>query len=193
MAIEAGARAGMVAVDDTTIDYLRGRPFAPTGRLWDRAVAYWRTLMSDPGAKFDKVVTLDAADIKPQVTWGTSPEMVTTVDGKRARSGEGERSRRSASRMERALEYMGLEPTRRSPRSRSTRCSSAPAPIRASRTCARPRRWCEGKRVAGNVKLAMVVPGSGLVKRRPSGGARPGVHRGAASNGASRAARCASA
>ncbi len=92
MAIEAGARAGMVAVDDTTIDYLRGRAFAPKGELWDRAVAYWRTLVSDPGAKFDRVVTLDAAAIKPQVTWGTSPEMVNTIDGARARSGADRRS-----------------------------------------------------------------------------------------------------
>ncbi len=82
MAIEAGARAGMVAADDTTIDYLKGRPFAPQGELWDKAVAYWRTLHSDEGAQFDQVVKLDAAQIKPQVTWGTSPEMVVAVDGR---------------------------------------------------------------------------------------------------------------
>src|SRR5687768_7048697 len=82
MAIEAGARAGMVAVDDTTIDYLRGRPFAPKGELWEKAVTCWRMLKSDEKAIFDKVVRLEAASIKPQVTWGTSPEMVTTVDGK---------------------------------------------------------------------------------------------------------------
>ena len=82
MAIEAGARAGMIAVDDTTIEYIRGRPFAPKGDLWEKAVAYWRTLKSDEGAAFDKKMKLDAAQIKPQVTWGTSPEMVTTVDGK---------------------------------------------------------------------------------------------------------------
>jgi len=81
MAIEAGARAGMVAADDTTIDYIQGRPFAPKGELWDRAVAYWRTLQSDADAVFDRIVTLDAVQIKPQVTWGTSPEMVTTIDG----------------------------------------------------------------------------------------------------------------
>src|SRR3954470_9820166 len=80
MAIEAGARAGMVAVDDTTIEYVKGRPFAPKAPLWDAAVAYWRTLRSDPGAKFDREVTLEARDIKPHVTWGTSPEMVTSVD-----------------------------------------------------------------------------------------------------------------
>jgi len=80
MAIEAGARAGMIAVDDTTINYLKGHPFAPSGPHWERAVSYWRTLHTDPGAKFDLVVTLNAADIKPQVTWGTSPEMVIAVD-----------------------------------------------------------------------------------------------------------------
>jgi 3-isopropylmalate/(R)-2-methylmalate dehydratase large subunit len=82
MAIEAGARAGMVAVDDTTINYLKGRPFAPSGPHWERAVGYWRTLHSDPGAKFDMVVLLNAAEIKPQVTWGTSPEMVVSVDSR---------------------------------------------------------------------------------------------------------------
>ncbi|HXD51200.1 MAG TPA: 3-isopropylmalate dehydratase large subunit, partial [Burkholderiales bacterium] len=81
MAIEAGARAGMVAVDDTTIDYLKGRPLAPKGALWERAAAYWRTLKSDDDAKFDKVIALDAATIMPQVTWGTSPQMVTSIDG----------------------------------------------------------------------------------------------------------------
>src|SRR5438067_919714 len=82
MTIEAGARSGMVAVDDTTIRYLKGRTFAPKGELWDKAVAYWRTLKSDEGAKFDKVVTLDASEIKPQVTWGTNPQMVAPIDSK---------------------------------------------------------------------------------------------------------------
>src|SRR5437867_5942259 len=82
MAIEAGARAGMVAVDDVTIEYLRGRPFAPRGEMWDRAVAHWRTLQSDPDAMFDRVVDRDAAAIAPQVTWGTSPEMVTNIEGR---------------------------------------------------------------------------------------------------------------
>src|SRR3989344_4460358 len=81
MAIEAGARAGMIAVDEKTIEYFRGRPYAPKGELWDRAVLTWRGLTSDPDAKFDKEVALNAADIKPQVTWGTSPEMVVPVDG----------------------------------------------------------------------------------------------------------------
>ncbi|RYE74090.1 MAG: 3-isopropylmalate dehydratase large subunit, partial [Oxalobacteraceae bacterium] len=82
MAIEAGARAGMIGVDDTTINYVKGRPYSPAGPHWDQAVHYWRTLHSDPGARFDLVVTLNAADIKPQVTWGTSPEMVVAIDGR---------------------------------------------------------------------------------------------------------------
>src|SRR5690606_27660897 len=81
MAIEAGARAGMIAVDDTTINYVKGRPYAPKAEQWDAAVAYWRTLHSDEGAGFDAVVELNAEDIQPQVTWGTSPEMVTSIDG----------------------------------------------------------------------------------------------------------------
>src|SRR5919201_480769 len=80
MSIEAGARAGMVGVDDTTLQYVKGRPMAPKGVEWDAAVAYWRTLKSDPDAKFDREVTLDAREIKPHVTWGTSPEMVVAVD-----------------------------------------------------------------------------------------------------------------
>src|ERR671936_1148427 len=109
MAIEAGARARMVAVDETTIEYLRGRKFAPKGAEWERAVAYWRTLKSDPGAKFDREVTLDAREIRPHVTWGTSPEMVATVeDTVPDPDKEKDATRREA--MERALHYMGLEP-----------------------------------------------------------------------------------
>jgi 3-isopropylmalate/(R)-2-methylmalate dehydratase large subunit len=81
MAIEAGARAGMVAVDDKTIEYVKGRPYAPTAELWDQAVANWRTLHSDTDAEFDKVIHIDASSLKPQVTWGTSPEMVVAIDG----------------------------------------------------------------------------------------------------------------
>src|SRR5689334_13239547 len=109
MAIEAGARAGMVAVDDTTIEYVRGRRFAPVGPQWEQAVAYWRTLHTDPGAKFDMVVTLNAAEIRPQVTWGTSPEMVTTVDG-RVPDPDHERDPVKRDAMEKALVYMDLKP-----------------------------------------------------------------------------------
>src|SRR5258708_4881563 len=109
MAIEAGARAGMIAVDDTTIDYVKGRPFAPKAVEWDAAAAYWRTLKSDPDAKFDREVKLDAREIRPHVTWGTSPEMVISVDESVPDPDkEKDSSRRDG--MERALLYMGLKP-----------------------------------------------------------------------------------
>ncbi|HWQ37396.1 MAG TPA: 3-isopropylmalate dehydratase large subunit [Burkholderiales bacterium] len=163
MAIEAGARAGMVAVDETTIEYLRGRPFAPKGELWDRAVAYWRTLKSDPGACFDRVVELDGAVIKPQVTWGTSPEMVDTIDG---RVPDPARIADPVKRgsVERALRYMGLEPDTPIKQIRVDKVfigsctNSRIEDLRAAAAVVR------GRRVAPNVKLAMVVPGSGLVK-----------------------------
>src|SRR5690606_37477072 len=109
MAIEAGARAGMVAVDDTTIDYLKGRPFVPSGAECDQAVEYWRQYKSDEGAHFDRVVELNAAEILPQVTWGTSPEMVTSIDG-RVPDPEREKDPVKRDAMERALAYMALEP-----------------------------------------------------------------------------------
>ena len=163
MSIEAGARAGMIAVDDTTIDYLKGRPFAPTGVLWDRAVAYWRTLKSDDGVRFDRVVTLDATTIAPHVTWGTSPEMVTTIDG-RVPDPDAEKDPVLREGIERALAYMGLEPG--TPIGDiaidkvfiGSCTNSRIEDLRAAAAIAR------GRRVARNVKLAMVVPGSGLVK-----------------------------
>src|SRR5258706_10488882 len=109
MSIEAGARAGLVAVDELTVAYLKGRPFAPGGALWDRAVAHWRTLKSDQGAKFDREMTVDARSIKPQVTWGTSPEMVVTVD-ERVPDPDKEKDTIRREGIERALAYMGLEP-----------------------------------------------------------------------------------
>src|SRR4051812_25125114 len=112
MAIEAGARAGMVAVDEVTIDYVKGRPFSPSGPTWDAAVTYWRTLKSDPDAKFDREVKLDAREIKPQVTWGTSPEMVVTVD-EAVPDPEKEKDGTRREGMERALVYMGLKPRTR--------------------------------------------------------------------------------
>ena len=111
MAIEAGARAGLVAVDEKTIAYCKGRPFAPTGLAWDQAVAHWRTLQSDPGAKWDAVVELDAAQIQPQVTWGTSPEMVLPVDG-RVPDPDKEKDAVKRGAIERALAYMGLQPNK---------------------------------------------------------------------------------
>jgi 3-isopropylmalate/(R)-2-methylmalate dehydratase large subunit len=165
MAIEAGARSGMVAVDDTTIGYLEGRPFAPRGVLWEKAVAYWRTLRSDEGAQFDKVVKLDAAQIRPQVTWGTSPEMVVAVDGRVPDPAKySDPVKREAA--ERALRYMGLAANTPIADIRIDKVfigsctNSRIEDLRAAAAIAR------GKHVAANVKLAMVVPGSGLVKQQ---------------------------
>ncbi len=163
MAIEAGARSGMVAVDERTIEYFRGRPFAPTGVLWDQAVQYWRTLHSDPGAHFDRVVEIDARQIEPQVSWGTSPEMVLPV-GSRVPDPDRETDAVKRSGMERALEYMGLKPNTPITDIRIDKVfigSCTNSRIEDLREAAAVVR---GKRVAGNVKLAMVVPGSGLVK-----------------------------
>ncbi len=165
MSIEAGARAGMVAVDDVTLDYLRGRPFAPQAELWERAVAYWRTLTSDEGARFDANVQLAAADIEPQVTWGTSPGMVTNVGG-RVPDPAAETDATKRAGMTRALEYMGLEPG--TPMAEialdkvfiGSCTNSRIEDLRAAAAVVR------GKRVADNIRLAMVVPGSGLVKRQ---------------------------
>ena len=163
MAIEAGARSGMVAVDQTTIDYFKGRPYPPEGALWDQAVAYWRTLHSDPDAGFDRVVEIDAAQIAPQVSWGTSPEMVLPVDA-RVPDPEKEKDEVRRSGMERALQYMGLEPNTPMTDIRVDRvfigsCTNARIEdLRAAAAVAK------GRRVASNVRQAMVVPGSGLVK-----------------------------
>jgi 3-isopropylmalate/(R)-2-methylmalate dehydratase large subunit len=163
MAIEAGARAGMVAVDDATIEYLKGRPFAPSGPDWDVAVSYWRTLKSDPGAKFDREVTLRAAEILPQVSWGTSPEMVVPVDGE-VPDPEREKDAIKREGMERALQYMGLKPRTRITDIKLDKVfigSCTNSRIEDLRIAAAV---VIGRRVAPNVRLAMVVPGSGLVK-----------------------------
>lgn len=165
MAIEAGARAGMVAADDTTINYLKGRPFAPQANVWEQAVAYWRTLHSDAGAEFDAVVTLDAATIKPQVTWGTSPEMVVAVDGRVPDPVTmNDAVRREGA--QRALQYMGLlanTPIAEISIDKVFIGSCTNARIEDMREAAAIVR---GKHIAANVKLAMVVPGSGLVKKQ---------------------------
>jgi 3-isopropylmalate/(R)-2-methylmalate dehydratase large subunit len=165
MSIEAGARMGMVAVDDTTLEYVRGRPFAPSGELWDQAVAAWSDLHSDADAVFDRIVELRGEDIKPQVSWGTSPEMVLPVDGilpdPEAMENE---SQRTAAR--RALEYMGL------------RAGMAITDIKPDRvfigSCTNSRiedlraaaEVVRGKHVAPSIKQALVVPGSGKVKQQ---------------------------
>ena len=174
MAIEAGARAGLVAVDDKTIEYGRGRPFAPVGAAWDAAVSHWRTLQSDPGAHFDRVVEIDASTLVPQVTWGTSPEMVVGID---ARVPDPERERDATRRgsIERALAYMGLEPNKRIDDIRIDKVfigSCTNSRIEDLREAASVVRRL-GRRVAANVKLAMVVPGSGLVKAQAE---REGLH-----------------
>jgi 3-isopropylmalate/(R)-2-methylmalate dehydratase large subunit len=165
MAIEAGARAGLVAVDETTIDYIQGRPYSPNGEVLRHAVQYWRTLHSDADAKFDQVVELRADEIQPQVTWGTSPEMVLPIS-ERVPDPEKERDPNKRSAMERALQYMNLTP--------NTLLSSIPIDKVFIGSCTNSRiedlRAAAkvvdrlGKKVSPTVKLAMVVPGSGLVK-----------------------------
>src|SRR5215467_8387859 len=165
MSIEAGARAGMIAVDDTTIAYLEGRPFAPKGEFWERAVEHWRTLKSDPGARFDRVVSLDAATIAPQVTWGTSPEMVTTIEG-RVPDPDREKDPLVREGIERALTYMGLEPNTAMKDIRVDKVfigSCTNSRIEDLRAAAK---IVQGRRKADNVKLVLVVPGSGQVKRQ---------------------------
>ncbi len=165
MAIEAGARSGLVGVDDKTIDYVRGRPFAPTGTDWDNAVSIWNNLRSDPDAQFDHTVEIDAARVQPCVTWGTSPEMVASIDD-RVPDPDGEPDPVKREGMQNALVYMDLLPG---------------TPIRGIRpdkifigSCTNSRiedlreaaRVVAGKRIAKSVKQALVVPGSGLVKRQ---------------------------
>jgi 3-isopropylmalate/(R)-2-methylmalate dehydratase large subunit len=163
MAIEAGARAGMVAVDDKTIEYFRGRPYAPKGALWDLAAPAWRELRSDVDAKFDKEVVLNAAEIKPQVSWGTSPEMVVAVDGRVPDPAQESDAVKRGS-YERALRYMGLvanTPIRDIRLDKVFIGSCTNSRIEDLRAAASV---VKGKKVAKNIKLAMVVPGSGLVK-----------------------------
>ena len=165
MSIEAGARAGMIAVDDTTIDYIKGRPFAPTEEQWDTAEAAWKTLTSDEDAAFDKVVRLDATAIEPQVSWGTSPEMVTSINGLVPNPANVEDATR-ADGMRRALEYMDLTPD--TPMTEITldrvfigSCTNSRIEdLRAAAAV------IQNQQVADSVKQAMVVPGSGLVKRQ---------------------------
>ena len=163
MAIEAGARAGMVAADDTTIDYLRNRPFAPRGADWDKAVAYWRKLHSDEGARFDRVVQIDASAIKPHVTWGTSPEMVVTIDAS-VPDPEKEPDAVKREAMERALQYMGLTPRTSMQDIKIDKVfigSCTNSRIEDLRAAAAV---VKGRHKADSVMLALVVPGSGLVK-----------------------------
>ena len=165
LAIEAGARAGIIAADATTVTYLQGRPHAPKGAQWDQAVEYWKTLHSDDDAVFDTVIEMNAAEIEPQVTWGTSPEQVLAVGGKVPNpASEADPVKRAG--IERALQYMGLKADM--PLTDITidkvfigSCTNSRIEdLRAAAVVAK------GKKIAANVKLALVVPGSGIVKRQ---------------------------
>lgn len=165
MAIEAGARAGLVAVDDTTMEYVKGRPYAPTGELWDKAVVGWRNLRSDRDAVFDKGLVIDASEITPQVTWGTSPEMVTSIDGSVPDPSSVQDSGKKKS-MERALVYMDLTPGTPMTEIFVDKVfigSCTNSRIEDLRVAAEV---VKGKKVADNIKQALVVPGSGLVKKQ---------------------------
>jgi len=165
MAIEAGARAGMVAVDDKTIEYVKGRPYAPTGELWNKAVANWCELKTDRDAKFDREVHIDGASIQPQVTWGTSPEMVVPV-GSRVPDPDQESDATRREGMRAALNYMGLKantPITDIEVDKVFIGSCTNSRIEDLRAAAQV---VEGQKVSGRLKLAMVVPGSGLVKQQ---------------------------
>ncbi|MFZ4124507.1 MAG: 3-isopropylmalate dehydratase large subunit [Rickettsiales bacterium] len=164
MSIEAGARAGLIAPDEKTFEYLKGRPMAPKGELWDKAVAWWKTLPSDADAKFDAEITLNAADILPQVTWGTSPQDVLPINGKVPSPTDFEEARRET--IARSLEYMGLTagtPLTDIAIDKVFIGSCTNGRIEDLRAAAK---IVDGKKVASSVKLAMIVPGSGLVKQQ---------------------------
>ena len=174
MSIEAGARAGLVAVDEKTIQYVQGRPFAPSGVELQDAAAYWRTLESDADAHWDRVVEIDASQLTPQVTWGTSPEMVVSIDG-RVPDPEREKDAGRREGIERALAYMGLEPNKAIVDIRIDKVfigSCTNSRIEDLREAAAVVKRL-GRRVASSVKLALVVPGSGLVKAQAE---REGLH-----------------
>jgi 3-isopropylmalate/(R)-2-methylmalate dehydratase large subunit len=165
MSIEGGARAGMIAPDDKTFAYLLGRPMAPKGAAWDQAVAYWQTLKSDEGAHFDSIIKLDASKLPPIVTWGTSPEQVTTIEGMTPDPAKiADEAKRNA--VVRALEYMGLQA--------NTKITDIPLDVIFIGSCTNGRiedlraaaKVVDGKTIAGSLAYAMIVPGSGLVKEQ---------------------------
>lgn len=165
MSIEAGARAGLIAPDEKTFAYLKGRPMCPQGEDWDKAVAYWSSLPSDEGAQYDTVVTLNAADIIPQVTWGTSPQDVLPIDGSVPDPAQEQDATKRAA-IERALDYMGIKA--------NTKLQDIPVDKIFIGSCTNGRiedfrevaKIVEGKKIADSIKLAMIVPGSGLVKEQ---------------------------
>ena len=165
MSIEAGARAGLIAVDQTTLDYIKGRPFAPSGALWDQAAGTWQALRSDPDAVFDRVITIDARDLQPQISWGTSPEMVVTIDAC-VPDPQDESDPVKREGMIKALEYMGLTP--------GTPMTAIRPDIVFIGSCTNGRiedlravaAVVKGRKVADSIKQALIVPGSGLVKQQ---------------------------
>ena len=165
MSIEAGAKVGIVAVDDKTVDYVKGRPFTPIDENWDLALEYWKTLHSDDDAHFDESIVIDASMIKPQVTWGTSPEMVVDINGSTP-DPEKEKDQVKAESIRNALKYIHLEP--------NTSLSSVAIDKVFIGSCTNSRiedlriaaSVAKGKKIADNIKLALVVPGSGLVKQQ---------------------------
>ena len=165
MSIEAGAKVGIVAVDDKTVDYVKGRPFTPIDENWDLALEYWKTLHSDDDAHFDESIVIDASMIKPQVTWGTSPEMVVDINGSTP-DPEKEKDQVKAESIRNALKYIHLEP--------NTSLSSVSIDKVFIGSCTNSRiedlriaaSVAKGKKIADNIKLALVVPGSGLVKQQ---------------------------
>jgi len=170
MAIEAGARAGMVAVDQTTIEYVKGRPYAPSGETWEKAEAAWQVLKSDDGAHFDSVVHLDAASIKPQVTWGTSPEMEVAVDAN-VPNPDDESDDVKANGMRKALAYMDLKAGMPITDIQVDKvfigsCTNSRIEDMREAAAVAQKALGQGRKVADNIKLAMVVPGSGLVKQQ---------------------------
>jgi 3-isopropylmalate/(R)-2-methylmalate dehydratase large subunit len=165
MTIEGGARAGMIAPDEKAFEYLKGRPMAPKGADWDKAVAYWNTLKTDEGAHFDRVIKLDAASLPPVVSWGTSPEDVITIDGTVPNPDEIADEGKRQSKW-RALEYMGLKP--------GTKMTDVERDVVWIGSCTNGRiedlrnvaKVVEGKKVSDRLAYAMIVPGSGLVKEQ---------------------------
>ena len=165
MSIEAGAKVGIIAVDDKTISYVKGRPFSPKGKDWDLAVEYWKTLHSDPDSNFDESILIDANLINPQVTWGTSPEMVVDINGSTP-DPQLEKDEVKAESIRNALKYIHLEP--------NTSMSSVAIDKVFIGSCTNSRiedlriaaSVAKGKKIANNIKLALVVPGSGLVKKQ---------------------------
>ena len=165
MTIESGARAGMIAVDQTTIEYLKGRPFAPVGELWEKALEHWKTLSSDDQAVFDQIITIQAKDIEPQVTWGTSPEMTTAISGT-VPDPANEPNEVKRHGMEKALYYMDLSPGTKISHIMLDRVfigSCTNSRIEDLRAAAAV---IQGQRLAQSIKQALVVPGSGLVKQQ---------------------------